>query len=250
MTSKLHWNSIHSTQQAKYMCLDLKTFYFSAPRYKYMRIPICMFPAWIVAQYGLLHKVIKGHIYLKMQRAVWGLPQAGTLANKLLCKQLDPHGYNKCKQMPGLWKHKTRHISFTLVVDNFGVNYVSKDDVNHLIKFLKQKYKLTEDWDGNLYCGIKLNWNYNDCALDISMPGYIIKQLKKYNHTMPAKPQHCLYTPQPRQYGSNAQCLLPLDTSPPPGCQHKTYPTGNRKHIVLCASRQPDSDDGSQHDSK
>ena len=32
---------------------------------------------------------------------------------------------------------------------------------------------------------------------------------------MPAKPQHCPYTPQPRQYGSNAQCPLPLDTSPP-----------------------------------
>ncbi len=50
-TSKLHWNSILSTQQVKYMCLDLKNFYFSAPlnRYKYMRIPISMFPAWIVA---------------------------------------------------------------------------------------------------------------------------------------------------------------------------------------------------------
>ncbi len=87
-TSKLHWGSILSTQQAKYMCLDLKNFYLSAPlkRYEYMRIPIGMFPAWIVAQYDLLHKVVKGHIYLKMQRAVWGHPQAGILANKLLCK--------------------------------------------------------------------------------------------------------------------------------------------------------------------
>ncbi len=71
-TSKPHWNSILSTQQAKYMCLDLKNFYLSGPldRYKYMRIPISMFPAWIVAQYDLLHKIVKGHIYLKMQRAV------------------------------------------------------------------------------------------------------------------------------------------------------------------------------------
>ena len=63
-TSKSHWNSILSTQQAKYMCLDLKNFYLSAPldRYEYMRIPISMFPAWIVAQYDLLHKVVKGHI--------------------------------------------------------------------------------------------------------------------------------------------------------------------------------------------
>ncbi len=48
------------------------------------------------------------------------------------------------------------------MVDNFGVKYVNKDDVNHLIKFLKHKYKLTKDWDGDLYCGIKLMWNYGD----------------------------------------------------------------------------------------
>jgi hypothetical protein len=30
-TSKLHWNSVLSTQQAKYMCLDHENFYLSAP---------------------------------------------------------------------------------------------------------------------------------------------------------------------------------------------------------------------------
>jgi hypothetical protein len=169
MTSKLHWNSVLSTQQANYMYLDLKNFYLSVPlnQYKYMHIPIGMSSAWIVAQFDLLHKVVKGHIYLKMQRAVWGLSQAGILPNKLLRKRLAPHGYYKCKQMPGLWKHATRPISFTLVVDNFGMKYANKYDINHLIQCLKKKYELTEDWDGNLYCGIKLNWNYDNHSLDI-----------------------------------------------------------------------------------
>jgi hypothetical protein len=74
-----------------------------------------------------------------------GLPQAGILANKLLHKRLASHGYYKCKQMPGLWKHATRPILFILVVDNFGVKNVNKDYVNHLIKCLKEKYELTED---------------------------------------------------------------------------------------------------------
>jgi hypothetical protein len=215
--SKLHWNSVLSTQQAKYMCLDLKNFYLLVPldRYECMRIPISMFPAWIVAQYDLLHKVVKGHIYLKMRRAVWGLPQAGILANKLPRKRLLPHQYYECKQMPGLWKHATWPILFTLVVNNFGVQYVNKDDVNHLIQCLKKQYELTKDWDGNLYCDIKLNWNYDNRSLDMLMPGYIIKQLQKYKHVIPAKPQHCPYTPQPRQYGSNTQRPLPIDTSPP-----------------------------------
>jgi hypothetical protein len=30
-TSILHWNSVISTQKAKYMCIDLKNFYLSAP---------------------------------------------------------------------------------------------------------------------------------------------------------------------------------------------------------------------------
>ena len=88
--------------------------------------------------------------------AVWGLPQAGILANKLMKKCLAPHGYHECKQTPGLWKHTTRSISFTLVVDNFGVKYTCKEDINHLIKAIKEKYELTEDWDGDLYCSIHL----------------------------------------------------------------------------------------------
>jgi hypothetical protein len=34
-TSKLHWNSVLSTQCAKYMCLDIKNFYLSAPLDRY-----------------------------------------------------------------------------------------------------------------------------------------------------------------------------------------------------------------------
>jgi hypothetical protein len=47
------------------------------------------------------------------------------------------------------------------------------------------------------------------------MPGYIIKQLQKYKHAIPAKLQHYPYTPQSRQCGSKVQQLLPVDTSPP-----------------------------------
>ncbi len=81
-----------------------------------------------------------------MQWVVWGLPQAGILANKLLCKQLVPHRYYECKQTPGLWKHARRPILFTLLVDNFGVKYVNKDNVNFLIQCLKKKYKFTKDY--------------------------------------------------------------------------------------------------------
>ena len=125
-------------------------------RFKYMKMPINLFPEWIVKQYELMKHVLNGFIYLKMRCAVWGLPQAGILANKLLRRRLLPHGYYECNNTPGLWKHETRPIFFTLVVNDIGVKYVGKELVDHLIRCIKQQYELTKDWTGDLYCGIKL----------------------------------------------------------------------------------------------
>ena len=45
-TSKILWNSVLSTKNAKYMCLYIKTIYLCAPtsRYEYMKMPITIFP--------------------------------------------------------------------------------------------------------------------------------------------------------------------------------------------------------------
>jgi hypothetical protein len=86
--------------------------------------------------------------------------------------------------------------------------------MDHLIWCIKQKYKLIEDWTGDLYCGITLKWDYNARTLDILMPGYIQKVLQKYKHCMPTKPQHCPYTAAPKQYGAKAQFPLPVDILP------------------------------------
>jgi hypothetical protein len=61
-----------------------------------------------------------------MRQAVWGLPQAGILANKCLCHKLAPFGYYKSTNTPGLWRHKSKPITFALVVDNFGVKFMNK----------------------------------------------------------------------------------------------------------------------------
>jgi hypothetical protein len=177
-------------------------------------MPIALFLEWILKQYNLHKHVFNGFIYLEMRRAVWGLPQARILANKVLRKRLLSHGYYECTNTPSLWKHKTKPILFTLVIDDFSVKYVGKEHVDHLIWCIKQKYKLTKDWTGDLYCRIKLNWDYNARTLDILMPGYIKKLLQKYKHCMSAKPQHCPYAPAPKQYIAKTQAPLPVDISP------------------------------------
>ncbi len=179
-TAKLYWNSVLSTPKARYMCLNIGNFYLTTTLdcYEYMKMPINLFPPWIIDHYDLHTKVVRGYIYLQMHEAVWGLPQASILANKLLPKHLAPHCYYECKITPGLWMHTTRPIMFTLVAGNVGVKYEQQEDVDHLITALKTKYNLTKDWMEDLYCGIKLNWDYDQQTLNILMPGYIVKQLQ------------------------------------------------------------------------
>jgi hypothetical protein len=99
-------------------------------------------------------------------------------------------------------------------VDDFRVKFVIKDDVDHLISSIKMTYSLTEDWTGNLYCGISLKWDYIGRTVDISMPGYIKKKLQEYEHIQPRKVQTCPYSPEPKKFGTEAQAPLPPDASP------------------------------------
>jgi hypothetical protein len=181
-TTQQHWNSVVSTPNKKYMCLDINNFYLTAaPEYfEYMKIPLNLFPKWIVEQQDLNTHAKNRWVHLEMRRSVRGLPRASILANKRLLRKLAPFGYYECVNTPGLWTHKTRPISFTLVVDDFGVKYANQEDVEHLIASIKQMYTLTKDWTGDLYCSIILEWDYDNRMVDISMPGYVKKKLQEY----------------------------------------------------------------------
>ena len=108
-TAKLYWNSIISTALAKYMRLDIKNFYLTAALeyFEYMKIPLTLFPEWIVEQYNLTQHALHDCVHLEMRKAVRGLPQAGILTNKCLGQKLAPFGYYKSTNTPGLWLHNT-----------------------------------------------------------------------------------------------------------------------------------------------
>ncbi len=113
-----------------------------------------------------------------------------------------------------MWFHKTCPITFILVVDDFGVKYVNKDDVDHLIASIKKNYMLTKDRTGNLYCGIQLDCDYAGWTVDISMPGYIKKKLQEYRRIMPRKIQGCPYSLEPKTFGIEAEVSFPQDNMP------------------------------------
>ena len=145
---------------------------------------------------------------------MYGLPQAGILANKLLKQRLAQHGYYECKHTPGLWKHKWRPITFVLVVDDFGVKYRGREHALHLAAALKQHYEVTMDWTGSLYIGISLQWNYKNRTVSLSMPNYIQKTLQRFSHPTPKRPENSPHRAQDRQISVKIQLTEPIDTSP------------------------------------
>ncbi len=150
---------------------------------------------------------------LRNEECSMGTTAVGHLSKKCLQRKLALFGFYESTNTPCLWCHKTRLITFTLVVDNFGIKYINKDDVNHLISSIKKFYSLTKYWMGNLYCGIQLNWDYENWTLDLSMSGYIKKKIQEYGHIISKKAQTCTYSPEPKRHGTEAQTPLPPDAS-------------------------------------
>ena len=48
-------------------------------------------------------------------------------------------------------------ISFTLIVDDFGVKYVSKKHANNLINVLRKHYTVSVDREGKKYANVTLD---------------------------------------------------------------------------------------------
>ena len=145
------------------MCLVIKKNYLCAPmsRFEYIKMPINIFLQHVKEEYNQLEKVHKGCGWIEIRRRIYGLPQSGRLANNYLRNKIAPHGYFEVKHTPGLWTHITRPIQFTLAVDDFGVKYTRRKDAEHLLSVLEKEFTaVSTDWEGALYCGITLEWNY------------------------------------------------------------------------------------------
>jgi hypothetical protein len=206
-TVKCLLNSVISTPAVRFMTGDLKDFYLNTPmeRYEYMRIPVSVIPASIFAEYNLSPLVHRDHVYVEIRKGMYGLPQAGRIANDRLTAFLAPHGYAPVPITPGLWKHDSRDVFFTLVVDDFGVKYTKLTDAQHLMSTLKQLYSVSEDWDGARYCGLTLDWDYANRTVDISIPGYIERALMRFEHPPPTRPQHSPHAWTKPTYGAAIQ---------------------------------------------
>jgi hypothetical protein len=94
-TFKILINSTLSTKDAVTMMMDIKNSCIGTPltRFKYMKMVLSRCPEDIFQKYNLNALAVDGWVYLEIRKGMYGLKQAGLLANQLLQTRLAPFGY-------------------------------------------------------------------------------------------------------------------------------------------------------------
>ena len=90
-------------------------------------------------------------------------------------------------------------------MDDFGVKYFTKDDANNLLDSLKKHYAISTDWEVRNYLRLKIDWNYSNEYVDISMPEYVKKALDRLQHPKPKIPQYVPHLWRVPTYGIRLQ---------------------------------------------
>jgi hypothetical protein len=177
------------------MMMNIKNYYIGTPlpRYEYMRMLLSRFLYEILDKCNLKALAIDGWVYIEIRKGMYGLKQAGLLANQLPQKRLSPFGYYPSNHTPGLWLHKNRPIALSLIIDDFAVKYVGKQHAAHLRNTPLRIYELTTDWEVKVYSSMNLKCDYKNRTCDIFMPGYVANVLIKFQHDTPNRPQYTLF---------------------------------------------------------
>jgi hypothetical protein len=180
---------------------------------EYMRMKLCELPQEFVELYNLT-KIAEdnGNVYIKVQKGMYGLPQAGILAHRLLEQWLNEHGYQQSQVIPGLWKHALRPISFMLCVDDFGMKYVGREHAKQLLHILNMHYKCLQDWDGKKHLNVDIDWDYEQRKVHVLMLNYVPKVLMRFQHKTPKMPQHQPHPYVKPTYGATCQYAEANDT--------------------------------------
>jgi hypothetical protein len=162
-TIKLLANDIISDPTARAMVADIKDFYLNSDllRPEFMWINLVDIPSDIQMTYSMHNYAVNGRVLMKLTKGIYGLPQAGFLAQQALIIHLAAHGYEEALHTPCLFTHKQLGTKFTLVVDDFLIKYTSEIAAQHLQDTLRRKYTITTDKSASKYIGIEMRWYYS-----------------------------------------------------------------------------------------
>ena len=119
----------------KFLTAEISNFYLGTPlnQPEYACIKLANIPQEFCSKYNFHQYEHTSWIYFEITKGIYGLKQAGKLANDLLTQRLEVHGYYQCTTTPGMWHHTMQPIMFVLIVNNFGIEYVNIAYAKHLL---------------------------------------------------------------------------------------------------------------------
>jgi hypothetical protein len=206
------------------MAADITDYYLNTPldRPEYMRMSRKQVSNAIIAEYNYEEYFVNDMLYFQINKGMYGLPQAGLLAQNRLIAHIAQHGYTQSDTVPCLFRHATNGVTFVLVVDDFGIKFKTAAGRDHLLTTLRMLYKITVDMTDPTYLGMTIKHDKVAQTITCSMPGYIEKVLARFHDwagTRTAKSPGVYTTPQ---YGAKVQYAHTDDTEPLSAADIKT----------------------------
>jgi hypothetical protein len=116
-TVKLFVNAAVSRGE-KFATADIDDFYLNTdlPSPEFMRVLLRQIPLAIQQQFGIYNPQadqLRDAVYVRINKTMYGLPQAGILSQQQLVRHLAKYGYYPSPNTPCLFKHESRPIAFT-----------------------------------------------------------------------------------------------------------------------------------------
>jgi hypothetical protein len=215
---KLLLNKVVSEPNTRWMTLDITDFYLHSTltRPAYIRIQCKFISDTIFAKYLLRPFVCNNSVLFRVDKGMYGLPQAGLLAKQELQDHLALGGYHQSATVPCLFIHESNGVMFSLVVDDFGVTYTDPAGAEHLHQHLAKRYPLRANWTPTKYLGLTIVFDYTARSVSLSMPGYIAKVIHRFQRLLSLGAAQAasssIYVPP--TYGQSTQYTKIDDTQP------------------------------------
>jgi hypothetical protein len=215
---------IHKDENTKFATADMVDFYLGTDLDKpgYMQISADEIGNELLDLYNMNDYVVnlngKRFVYFKVVKCLYGHPAAGRLSFIKLKDILEDAGFYEHPFVECLFIHKTRNITFALIVDDMGIKYSKEEDLQFLVDVITPHWKLKVDTTGSRFLGMHLVWQYERPVprVIIFNPTVVKNALSRFvaGTVMRGRKTPSPYT-QP-VYGKNPQMSVFDETAPAP----------------------------------
>jgi hypothetical protein len=182
---KCHLNAVVS-EDARFGALEIADYHLGAdmPEEDVQSLKTCLgdYPPSLLDELGLADflqqdRTGKAFVHANIVKTVLGLKNSGLLSQNRLVRHLASCGCHHTAT-PTLFRHHSRGISFTLVVDDFGAKHTSIDDFHHLQTPLELLCLVASSPTGARCLGFDVDFDRPNRIMPLSRGGCIPKLLK------------------------------------------------------------------------